>query len=125
MNIVEISSGRGIIAGNRRGCIRYPAWIILALCFLVIYSVQPGFAQIAQTSPATNSSAPTPPETTPTTNPSPWFPPTLLVPQITPLTNPAVISPQAQIDYNLQIPLFSELPFRKELSEKGIDFIAH
>ena len=77
--------------------------------------------------PAAVPSATTPSETASTTNPStsPWFPPTLLLPQITPLTNPAVISPQAQLDYNLQIPLFGDLPFRKELSEKGIDFIAH
>ncbi|MGC1888360.1 MAG: carbohydrate porin [Stellaceae bacterium] len=47
------------------------------------------------------------------------------LPVITPLTNPAVISPQAQLDYNLQIPLFGELPLRKELAETGIDFIAH
>ena len=44
---------------------------------------------------------------------------------ITPLTNPAVISPVLHLDYNEQIPLFGELPFRKELAEKGIDFIAH
>jgi hypothetical protein len=56
---------------------------------------------------------------------SPYFPPTLILPQITPLTSPAVISPQFQLDYNLQIPLFGELPLRKELSEEGIDFIAH
>jgi hypothetical protein len=55
----------------------------------------------------------------------PYFPPTLLVPQITPLTSPAVISPQFQLDYDLQIPLFGDLPLRQELSQKGIDFIAH
>jgi hypothetical protein len=33
--------------------------------------------------------------------------------------------PQAQLDYNLQISLFGDLPFRKELREQGIDFIAH
>lgn len=48
-----------------------------------------------------------------------------LVPEIIPQTNPAVISPQAQLDYNLQIPLFGDLPFRKQLSDEGIDFIAH
>jgi hypothetical protein len=48
------------------------------------------------------------------------------VPIIVPPTNPAIISPpQAQLDYDLQIPLFGELPFRKELAKKGIDFIAH
>jgi len=29
------------------------------------------------------------------------------------------------LDYNLQIPLFGDLPLRQELSQKGIDFIAH
>ena len=29
------------------------------------------------------------------------------------------------MDYNLQIPLFGDLPLRQELSQKGIDFIAH
>ena len=47
------------------------------------------------------------------------------LPVITPLTNPAVISPVPHLDYNEQIPLFGELPFRKELAAKGIDFIAH
>ena len=47
------------------------------------------------------------------------------LPVITPLTNPVVISPVPHLDYNLQIPLFGELPFRKELAERGIDFIAH
>jgi hypothetical protein len=36
-----------------------------------------------------------------------------------------VSPPQAQLDCNLQIPLFGELPLRKELYEKGIDSIAH
>ena len=105
-------------------CVQYPARIILCLYFLVIYSAQLGVAQTAQTAPAAPPAAATPPETTPTTT-SPWFPPTLLLPSITPLTNPEVISPQLQLDYNLQTPLFGELPLRKELSEKGIDFIAH
>ncbi len=74
--------------------------------------------------PTTTPSGVTSPKTTPTPT-SPWFPPTLLLPQITPLTNPAVISPQYQLDYNLQTPLFGELPLRKKLSEEGIDFIAH
>jgi hypothetical protein len=88
-------------------------------------------AQNAQTAPAAVASAPTPPVATETTNPSaqPWPPaaPGALVsplPVTTPLTNPAVISPQAQLDYNLQIPLIGELPFGKELAEWGIDFIA-
>jgi len=107
---------------------QYMGRMIPWFCFLAAqYAAQPGSAQTAQDPPAVVQSAPTLSETASTTNPSasPWFPPTLLLPQITPLTNPAVISPQAQLDYNLQIPLFGELPFRKELSENGIDFIAH
>jgi porin len=97
-----------------------------------VFAAQPGLAQTPQTSPVIVLSAPATPVTTGTTNPpappSPLaFPgaPFSLVPAITPLTNPAVISPQAQLDYNLQIPLFGDLPLRKELSEKGIDFTAH
>ena len=104
---------------------QYAGRIILGLCFLAaVYATRPGFAQTAEAPPATIPSAATPPETTPTTT-SPWFPPTLLLPAITPQTNPNVISPQLQLDYNLQTPLFGELPLRQELSEKGIDFIAH
>ena len=80
-----------------------------------------------------------PPATTGPTNPFAWpwplayLPPMSLlpgspslVPEITPLTNPAVISPPpAQLDYNLQIPLFGNLPLRQKLSQEGIDFIAH
>jgi porin len=125
---------RGIHQVKKRAKSRARHWvhhtgrIILCLFFLAAARAPwPGFAQTLQTSPPTFPNGPTPPETASTTNPSasPWFPPTLLVPQITPLTNPAVISPQAQLDYNLQIPLFGDLAFRKELSEKGIDFIAH
>jgi Carbohydrate-selective porin, OprB family len=107
------------------------ARIILCLCLLAAaHAVQPGFAQTSENPPATTPSAPTAPVTTEAPAPSaplaqPYFPPTLIVPQITPLTSPAVISPQFQLDYNLQIPLFGELAFRKELSEEGIDFIAH
>ena len=36
-----------------------------------------------------------------------------------------MISPQAQLDYDLQLPLFGDLPLRKKLAEDGIDFIAH
>jgi len=105
--------------------VQYAGRIILGLCFLAaVYATRPGFAQTAEAPPATIPSAATPPETTPTTT-SPWFPPTLLLPAITPQTNPNVISPQLQLDYNLQTPLFGELPLRQELSEKGIDFIAH
>ena len=116
------------------------AWIILCICFLkAVLAAQSGLAQTAPTSPAAVPSAPTPPVSTDTTNPpaqpsSPAVPGALVslapglrsvVPEITPLTNPAVISSQAALDYNLQIPLFGELPLRKELSARGIDFIAH
>src|SRR4029077_14888376 len=117
-------------------CVQRTARIILCFCCLAaVYAAQPGFAQTAQTAPP---AAPTPPPTTLTTNPpaqrapppgaelSPVPATTPFIPPITPETNPNVISPpQAQLDYNLQIPLFGELPLRKELSEKGIDFIAH
>jgi porin len=122
-----------------RQCVQSIGRIVLCLCFLAaIYAARPGFAQTAQTAPAAPPAAPTPPATTLTTNPPAQRAPppgaelslvpatTPLIPAITPETNPAVISPpQAQLDYNLQIPLFGELPLRKELSEKGIDFIAH
>jgi hypothetical protein len=104
--------------------------VILCLCLLAaVYPAQPGFAETAENPPATTPIAPTPPGGTEAPGPaaplaSPYFPPTLILPQITPLTSPAVISPQFQLDYNLQIPLFGELPLRKELSEEGIDFIA-
>ncbi len=107
---------------------RWSARMIPCICFLAAaLAAQSG---LAQTAPAAVPSAPTPPVTSDTTNPSAAplvmpFPPTSLLPAITPLTNPAVISPQAQLDYNLQIPLFGELPLRKEWAEKGIDFIAH
>src|SRR5215469_4002040 len=81
--------------------VRHIGRIVLYLCFLAAACAPwPGFAQTLQTSTPTFPNGPTPPETASTTNPSasPWFPPTLLVPQITPLTNPAVISPQAQLD---------------------------
>ena len=107
---------------------QYMGRIIPWFCFLAaLYAAQPGSAQTAQDPPAEPPAAPPPSATTLTANPSAsrWFPSTLLLPQITPLTNPAVISPQTQLDYNLQIPLFGDLPFRKELSENGIDFIAH
>lgn len=88
-----------------------------------------------QTAPATVPDAPLPTLTTDPANPAnsaqPQPPAPLLpglrslVPQITPLTNPAVISPQAQLDYNLQVPLFADLPWRQKLSQEGIDFIAH
>jgi porin len=105
---------------------------ILCFCLLEAVSVtQPGFAQTAQTSPAIALSAPTPPPTTDVAN-SPTPSSSLVIgtlvspaPVITPLTNPAVISPQAQLDYNLQMPLFGDLPLRQELLEKGIEFTAH
>jgi porin len=113
--------------------------VVLCLCFLAaVYAARPGFAQTAQTAPAAPPAAPTPPTTTLTTDPpaqrapppgaelSPVPATTPFIPPITPETNPNIISPpQAQLDYNLQIPLFGELPVRKELSEKGIDFIGH
>ena len=110
---------------------QYAGRIILCLCLLAaVYVAQPGFAQTAEHPPVTTPSAPTPPVTAEAPGPAaplapPYFPPTLLLPQITPLTSPAVISPQFQLDYDLQIPLFGELPLRKKLSEEGIDFIAH
>ena len=108
---------------------QFIGWTILCLCLLA-YAAQPGFSQTSENPPATTPSALTPPVTAEAPGPAaplaaPYFPPTLIVPQITPLTNPAVISPQFQLDYDLQVPLFSELPFRKKLSEEGIDFIAH
>jgi len=112
-------------------CVQGTARVILCLCLLAAVSAaRPGFAQTAENPPATTPSAPTPQATTEAPHPAaplaqPYFPPTLLVPQITPLTSPAVISPQFQLDYNLQIPLFGDLPLRQELSQKGIDFIAH
>jgi porin len=102
------------------------AGIVLCLYFLaVVYAAPPSWAQTAPPSPETGPNAPTP-ETTnlPAQLAAPTAPPSQ-VPVITPLTNPAVISPQAQLDYDLQIPLFGELPLRKELEEQGIDFIAH
>ena len=122
-----------------RHCVQSISRIVLCLCFLAaVYAARPGFAQTAQTAPAAPPAAPTPPTTTLTTNPpaqrapppgaelSPVPATTPFIPPITPETNPNIISPpQAQLDYNLQIPLFGELPLRKELSEKGIDFIAH
>jgi hypothetical protein len=112
-------------------CVQCTAWVILCLCLLAAVSAaRPGFTQTAENPPATTPSAPAPPVTTEAPDPAaplaqPYFPPTLLLPQITPLTSPAVISPQFQLDYNLQIPLFGDLPLRQELSQKGIDFIAH
>ena len=95
-----------------------------------MFAGQSALAQSAQTAPV--PSDPTSPVTTDTTNPPaqaspPATPGTLVspLPVITPLTNPAVISPVPHLDYNEQIPLFGELPFRKELAAKGIDFIAH
>jgi porin len=119
------------LQGCRRGTLQRCIRIIQCLCLLAaVYAAQPGFAQPAENPPATTPSAPTPPATTVSPGPAaplaqPYFPPTLLVPQITPLTNPAVISPQLQLDYNQQIPLFGDLPLRQELSQTGIDFIAH
>jgi porin len=95
-----------------------------------VFAAQPGFTQ---TAPAAVLNAPRPIFTTDVANqPAPPPAPTSLVPglrslvpEITPLTSPAVISPQAQLDYNLQVPLFGKLPLRQKLSEEGIDFIAH
>ena len=115
------------------------AQVILCFCFVAaVYAAQPGYTQTAETPLVTTPGAPISPVTTETTNPpaqrapppgaevSPVPATTPFIPPITPETNPNVISPpQAQLDYNLQIPLFGELPLRKELSEKGIDFIAH
>jgi porin len=116
----------------RRGTLQRSIRIIQCLCCLLaaVYVARPGFAQTAEKPPATTPSAPTPAVTTEAPDPAaplgqPYFPPTLLLPQITPLTNPAVISPQFQLDYNLQIPLFGDLPWRQKLSQEGIDVIAH
>ena len=114
------------------------AQVILCFCFVAaVYAAQPGYTQTAETPLVTTPGAPISPVTTETTNPpaqrapppgaevSPVPATTPFIPPITPETNPNVISPpQAQLDYNLQIPLFGELPLRKELSEEGIDFIA-
>jgi porin len=119
------------LQGCRRGTLQRSIRIIQCLCLLAaVYAAKPGFAQTAENPPATTASDPNPPVTTEAPGPAaplaqPYFPPTLLVPQITPLTNPAVISPQFQLDYNQQIPLFGDLPLRQELSQRGIDFIAH
>ena len=108
-------------------CVQYLARITLSLCFIVMYSAQPG---VAQTSPVTTPNSPITSATNlsaqrvppPGAESSPVPATTPFIPPITPETNPNVISPpQAQLDYNLQIPLFGELPLRKELSEKGID----
>jgi Carbohydrate-selective porin, OprB family len=125
------SSSAKTVKSRAQHYARYAGRIILCLWLLAaVYAAQPGFAETAESPPATTPSAPTPPGATEAPGPaaplaSPYFPPTLLVPQITPLTSPAVISPQFQLDYDLQIPLFGELPLRKKLSEEGIDFIAH
>ncbi len=104
------------------------------MLILAVFFAEPGAAQTAPAiTVAAVATTPAPPVTVDTTKlpaqpPSPMsLVPGLrsLVPEISPLTNPAVISPQAQLDYNLQIPLFGDLPVRKELSEEGIDFIAH
>ena len=105
---------------------QFIGWTILCLCLLA-YAAQPGFSQTSENPPATTPAGPTPPVATEAPGPAaplapPYFPPTLLVPQITPLTSPAVISPQFQLDYDLQIPLFSELPFRKETIGRGYRF---
>lgn len=109
------------------------ARVILCFCFLgAVLAARHGLAQTAQISPAVVPSAPASPVTTDTANrpaqPSPPLVPGASLsqaPVITPLTNPAVISPQAQLDYDLQLPLFGDLPLRKKLAEDGIDFIAH
>jgi hypothetical protein len=41
------------------------------------------------------------------------------LPAISDTTNPAAL------DYVIQYPMFGELPFRKDLADKGIDLIAH
>src|SRR3954471_6088906 len=110
---------RGIHQAQKHAKPRACQWVqsigrtILCLCLLA-YAAQPGFSQTSKNPPATTPSAPTPPVTTEAPGPAaplaaPYFPPTLIVPQITPLTNPAVISPQFQLDYDLQVPLFGEL----------------
>jgi porin len=131
MQECEAPIRREVYAKTPGGRLCCPARIILCFCFCFLpygYAARPGFAQTAEISPATPPNAPTLPEATETTNPpaqpSPIAPPSQ-VPIIVPLTNPAIISPQAQLDYDLQIPLFGELPLRKELAEKGIDLIAH
>lgn len=109
------------------------AWVVLS--FLeAVFAAHPGLAQTVPTSSAAVASAPTLPVTMDATDPlaqtstqpvpgvsvSPVLPWPLVfpggsvsqAPAISPLTNPAVISPQAQLDYNLQIPLFGELPLR-------------
>ncbi len=114
--------------------ILYGVGIAVMLIFAAVFAAQPGTAQTAPANAlAAVATTPAPPATVDTANPAAQPPPPVslvpglrsLVPEISPLTNPAVISPQAQLDYNLQIPLFGDLPIRKKLSEEGIDFIAH
>ncbi len=67
---------------------------ILCFCLLAaVFAAQPGLAQTAPTSPAVASGAPT-------AQPSPAAPGALVspLPVITPLTNPAVISPVPQLE---------------------------
>ena len=112
---------------NRQPAAARNAWLgsYCVSIFSQSYAAPPSWARTAPPSPETGPNAPTPKTTNRSAQPAALTAPPSQVPVITPLTNPAVISPQAQLDYNLQIPLFRDLPFHKELREQGIDFIAH
>jgi porin len=98
-------------------------------CFFLLLSIctclsTQGFSETAQVSSTAGSNAPT--TATPATgaNPPMLRPPLLApgiptLPAVTDATNPAAL------DYVIQHPFFGDVPFRKELLDRGIDFTAH
>lgn len=102
---------------NMRSCagwrsLTHHAQIVLFPLLAIAPALHPscGWAQSAQ-DPGTGVSSETNP---PTVGPAPSP-----VPAISDTTNPAAL------DYNIQSPLFGDLPFRRDLAAKGIDFVAH
>src|SRR5438270_404883 len=83
-----------------------------------------GWSETAQSLPAPGVMVPTTPEPTGIANSPTLYPPAVIpdapaLPAISDATNPAAL------DYVIQYPLFGDLPIRKELLQRGIDFIAH